>query len=565
MATNNFKFAQVQNFALSGAGVTAGATTIILRSFAQIDGTLLTMTNFGSIGYGTLEPGNGTLEEQISFTGVTQNANGTATLTGVKSVLDVAPYTESSGLGQTHAGSTVFVISNTAGFYNKLLAKDTDGTVTATYTFTTPNYPQVDNSATFPTLNAQFATKAYADSLTFAGAPNATTTQKGIVELATQAEIDAKTATGGTGASLVPTPDLNRWVLGSDYVVDTGSANAYAIAPSPAISAYTTGQIFSFKAVNANTTTSTLNVNGLGLKTIKKNDGTIASDLRAGDILAGQIVMVEYDGTNFQLITALHPQQIQNGNFVYAASSTGNDTYVITVAPTPVAYVTGQKFSFKADVGNTGTASLNVNSLGAVTLKKNVSTNLATGDIAAGQMVDVEYDGTNFQLQSRTSVVVGNRLDINLTPFTGANSTLEQTVYTYTVPGGTLGTANGIRTRFYVSAISNNATTVTLRFKYGGTNIVSYSFPADGGAITVGVFEFLVAASGATGTQAGEVSISTGTSGLATGNHAVFAISSGTAAIDSTADQALLLSIQSASGTAYTFTLDKVVTELISY
>ena len=65
----NFKYAQVQNFALSGAGASAGATSIILKSFLGIDGvTPLTMSDFGNIGFATLEPGNGVQEEQISFT-----------------------------------------------------------------------------------------------------------------------------------------------------------------------------------------------------------------------------------------------------------------------------------------------------------------------------------------------------------------------------------------------------------------------------------------------------------------------------------------------------------------
>ena len=81
------------------------------------------MSNFGVIGFGTIEPGNGTQEEQISFTGITQNSNGTATLTGVSSVGFFYPYTATSGLLKTHAGSTLFIISNTAGFYNQFPAK----------------------------------------------------------------------------------------------------------------------------------------------------------------------------------------------------------------------------------------------------------------------------------------------------------------------------------------------------------------------------------------------------------------------------------------------------------
>lgn len=292
------KFVQAQNFALAGAGAIAGATSIVLKSFKQIDGTTnLTMTDFGGvIGFGTLEPGNGTLEEQICFTGVTQNSNGTATLTGVSTVLMVSPYTQTSGLAQTHAGSVTFVISNTSGFYDRLTGKADDETITGTWTFTNPNYPKMDASTPFPTVNEQLATKAYADSLTFAGAPDATTTQKGIVELATQTEVDAKTSTGGTGASLVVTPDRFRTTLLSDYVADTGIADTYAIAPSPTVSALTVGQRFSFKVANTNTGTATLVVNSLTGTAIFKDNGVTA--LRAGDLVAGQVVEVEYNGVD---------------------------------------------------------------------------------------------------------------------------------------------------------------------------------------------------------------------------------------------------------------------------
>ncbi len=83
------------------------------------------------------------------------------------------------------------------------------------------------------------------------------------------------------------------------YATDTGSANAYAIAPSPAIAAYVAGQSFTVKAANSNTTTSTLAVSGLTAKTIKKFDGV--TNLVSGDIIAGQIFEVIYDGTNFQM------------------------------------------------------------------------------------------------------------------------------------------------------------------------------------------------------------------------------------------------------------------------
>jgi hypothetical protein len=297
----NFKFVQNQFSTLAGSGCTIGATTITLVSFTQIDGTPLTMTDFGAIGFGTLEPGNGAKEEQIAWTGIVLNANGTSTLTGVAHVLFVSPYTRTSGTTMSHPGGIKFIVTNTAGFYDQFVAKDDDGQIDETLTFTNPNYPRMDTATPPPTDDEQLATKKYVDDTAIAGAPNATTTVKGIVEIATQAEVDAKTAIGGTGASLVPTPALARSTLLSDYVADTGAANAYVITPSPAITAYTAGQIFSFKAANTNTTTSTLNVNALGAKTINKLNGATA--LAVGDIVAGQIVTVEYDGTVFQMIS----------------------------------------------------------------------------------------------------------------------------------------------------------------------------------------------------------------------------------------------------------------------
>lgn len=292
MAVNN-KYAQTQPFTLAGAGASITATSVTLNSFTDPDGNLLTMTDFGSIGYGTIEPGSNTNEEQISFSGITQNGGGTATLTGVRSITFVYPYTSTSGLSKTHAGGTVFVISNTSGFYSQFATLANDQEFTGTNTFDiSPIVPD-------PTNATDAANKEYVDGQVAAGAPNASTTVKGIVQEATQAQQRSKTATGSTGARLYTNPSTTSSTLLSDYVADTGAANAYAIAPSPAIVAYVAGQTFSFIAANANTTTSTLNVNGLGTKNILKRYNTA---LAANDILANQMVCVEYDGTQFQLM-----------------------------------------------------------------------------------------------------------------------------------------------------------------------------------------------------------------------------------------------------------------------
>lgn len=79
----------------------------------------------------------------------------------------------------------------------------------------------------------------------------------------------------------------------------SGAANVYAITCSPAVSAYATGQIFRFLSHQANTSAPTLNVNGLGAKTIVDRLGTA---LTAGVLATGTIYEALYDGTSFRLI-----------------------------------------------------------------------------------------------------------------------------------------------------------------------------------------------------------------------------------------------------------------------
>lgn len=114
--------AQLQTFNLAGSGAVIGATSITLKSFRTIDGVQLDMTSFGTKGFMTIDAGNNTQEEQISFTGITLNSNGTTTLTGIKSVAFVTPFSETTGLLKTHAGSAEVIVSNTSGFYNTLFS-----------------------------------------------------------------------------------------------------------------------------------------------------------------------------------------------------------------------------------------------------------------------------------------------------------------------------------------------------------------------------------------------------------------------------------------------------------
>lgn len=84
----------------------------------------------------------------------------------------------------------------------------------------------------------------------------------------------------------------------STYITAAG-ADTITGTVTPTLTAYTTGQQFSFVAAGTNTTAVTLNIDGVGVKSVTRA-GTTA--LAAGDILTGQVALVEYDGTQFQLL-----------------------------------------------------------------------------------------------------------------------------------------------------------------------------------------------------------------------------------------------------------------------
>lgn len=84
----------------------------------------------------------------------------------------------------------------------------------------------------------------------------------------------------------------------------------------------------------------------------------------------------------------------------YASTGSAN-AYVLTPDVPLPAYVIGERYSFRASFANSGTATLNISSLGAKTLKKMTASgkvNLAAADIQSGQPVTAEYDGTDLVL-----------------------------------------------------------------------------------------------------------------------------------------------------------------------
>jgi hypothetical protein len=97
--------------------------------------------------------------------------------------------------------------------------------------------------------------------------------------------------------------------------------------------------------------------------------------------------------------------QVQNGSILYAGTASGTDTYTASLTPASLALVAGQTVRAIFTNANTGAATFNLNALGATSIVKDVSTALAAGDISAGELCELVYDGTNWVLQDVDNTV----------------------------------------------------------------------------------------------------------------------------------------------------------------
>jgi hypothetical protein len=103
----------------------------------------------------------------------------------------------------------------------------------------------------------------------------------------------------GAGSAVTDAAQYGQLQAGATTIATVSGTDTLTGTLTPAIAAYATGNLFSFVAVATNTGAATINLNSLGAKSITKQ-GTTA--LVAGDILNGQVHLIEYDGTRFQLI-----------------------------------------------------------------------------------------------------------------------------------------------------------------------------------------------------------------------------------------------------------------------
>jgi len=260
------------------------------------------------------------------------------------------------------------------------------------------NFPSSLDSLTNPTstdkldvvahssqhINANDAIEALEAKVGINGSAVTTSHDYKLSEVTSTDKAVGKTATQTLTNKTLTAPQIN---MGSDATGDMYYRNGSAVTTRLPIG--TTGQILEAQASGipawvANPAATNASTTAKGVS----EEATLAETLaRTGTGTTGARTFV-----NPENLTTVQ-------TYDYAADAGGTDAYAITVTPAPTAYVTGQVFRFKANTANTGTATLNVNSLGAKTIKKpaaSAPSDLATGDIIANQIVEVVYNGTDF-------------------------------------------------------------------------------------------------------------------------------------------------------------------------
>lgn len=107
-----------------------------------------------------------------------------------------------------------------------------------------------------------------------------------------------------TSANTAVTPTLAALQAGGVLLCASagGSGTTYTCAMSPTLTAYTSGMLLTWKpAANGSGGGTTLNIDTLGAKAVKKSDGS--TNPGSSDIVAGRFYLLAYDGTVMRLIT----------------------------------------------------------------------------------------------------------------------------------------------------------------------------------------------------------------------------------------------------------------------
>lgn len=181
------------------------------------------------------------------------------------------------------------------------------------------------------------------------------------------------------------------------YAADFGSANACQVNLTPALTAHVTGMPIGFKVAANNTGATTVQFNSLSAVSLRN---ALGNALVAGDLVAGQIVQVAYDGTYYRMISAGMMKSQADGLYATAAQGAKADA-----ALPASSYTRDDVMSKVNDMGstvnyatNSGYAYTATNSSGTGTLPKTTESGLRIirGIYSSGTIIE----GSGFTISS---------------------------------------------------------------------------------------------------------------------------------------------------------------------
>jgi hypothetical protein len=245
-----------------------------------------------------------------------------------------------------------------------------------------------------------------------------------------------------------------------------GSADAYTVTLSPAISTYSTTADLSFMAKihTANlTTTPTVNVNALGAKTIKDRAGAA---LVAGALPTGCVVKLWYDGTDFRAVDV-------GGGALSGTSLSLSGSLSVGTTTTLTGTVTGPS-------GSWSSSGINIDSGDAYSINGTSVLNATTlgSGVTASSLTSL---GTIASLVATTADINGGTVDAAAigatTPSTGAFTTLT------TTGNATFGNATSAISNITNGTASGTGGGALVLVQNGGGNVIgigNYSAVAGG-------------------------------------------------------------------------------------
>jgi hypothetical protein len=301
--------------------------------------------------------------------------------------------------------------------------------------------------------------------------------------------------TGGGGGGVTST-QVQQQVF--NYALDTGTANAYAVALSPAIvTTPTDGLPVLFIASNTNTGASTLVLNATGAIPIVLPD---LSPLIGGEITSNGIVYVIYNAqtNNFILLNSaikvITITEIQQQSFTYSNNDTGTaNAYAVSISPAPTLFggglMDGLYVSFKSANTNTSTSTMNVNGNGAISIVNPDQSVLSGGEIIANSIYNLIYDNSipSFILLNGTippSLGI-TKAQIQKQAFTFFHITtgFSTTNFAVTLSPAVTSYTNGLYVCFQMGSFSNSTSTPTLNVNGLGAKTIIGS---DGNPLVAG-------------------------------------------------------------------------------